>query len=95
MPKQDKKIEFNPGTGKFENISESQLVTWRETYTLIDVDKNIKKAQNWLAADFTKRKKKNYHTFLVKWLSSEENKFEKLGKSPQRNNQESQVPDGW
>lgn len=60
-------VEFNKSLGAF-HVPTSKLDLWKETYTAIEVQNEIKKAGVWAAAN-PKKAKGNWERFLVGWLS--------------------------
>lgn len=82
------KIVFDSSNVEFQNISESLIGKWQETYQAIDVKSEIKKAAAWLDAN-PQNKKKNYKRFLVNWFTRTQEKAPRVQKSS--NNQ----TDSW
>ncbi len=56
-------------SGKFENITESDLEQWKAAYPDIDIEREIAKAQQWLLAHPSKAKKKLWRKFLIGWFA--------------------------
>jgi len=63
------KISFDPQSGKLNNVPELLLIKWKDLYPTINIADEIKKAETWLVVEPTRRKK-NYETFLNKWMSN-------------------------
>ena len=67
------KISFNRKIFKFENIPKEKLVKWKEVYAALDVEKEIRKMEVWIAAN-PNRNKKNLERFITNWLARAEEK---------------------
>ena len=67
------KISFNRKIFKFENIPKEKLAKWKEVYAALDVEKEIRKMEVWIAAN-PNRNKKNLERFITNWLARAEEK---------------------
>lgn len=59
---------FNYTTQSFENISDTQIQKWKEAYPAVDINSEMLRAGQWLAANPAKRKK-DIRRFVNNWLS--------------------------
>jgi len=73
---EEKKITFNRQIKDFINIEPEDIERWMKTYKLVNVLNELAKMVNWLLANPTRRYK-NYHSFIVRWLSREEEKLKR------------------
>lgn len=67
------KITFCFTTESWLNIPTRDIQRWKETYPACDIDYELKKMADWLIANPTK-KKKNYKSFISRWLTSTQDK---------------------
>lgn len=67
---------FSSTSGKFENISDNDLSSWRSAYPDIDISKEITRAEQWLLANPTKTRKKLWRKFLLGWFARSNEKAE-------------------
>lgn len=52
----------------YEGITPEDLVTWKALYSSVDVAREISASIQWLLANPSKARKKNWRKFLVGWL---------------------------
>lgn len=67
-------IQFSFEMKKWENISSSDLSTWKELYPSVDVDRELKAMSEWVLSNPSKSKKL-WRKFIINWLS---NAYEKI-----------------
>lgn len=67
------KVAFDFEKRTFNNISESDLQAWKETYPAVDILLAMKGAVEWLISNPTKTKS-NYRRFLTNWFSRAQEK---------------------
>lgn len=81
------KITFCFKTDSWLHILPKDIQRWKETYPACDIDYELKKMADWLIANPTK-KKKNYKSFISRWLTSTQDKGGSKGVSDK-------YKDGW
>ena len=65
-------LDFDYNEGVFlKDIPEAWLRVWIDAYPAVDIIQEIKRAQAWLAANPTKRKK-DHRGFLNRWIAKEQ-----------------------
>lgn len=62
-----KRITWSQAAGRFEGITSEIIVNWKEAFPAVNIGAQLSRADEWLKANPTKRKK-NYYRFLVNWL---------------------------
>lgn len=67
------RIKFNAETKKFENIQDSDLISWEEAFPNVDVEQELRFMELWLDANPT-RTKSQYKKFIVGWLTRKQDK---------------------
>ena len=60
------KIEFKEDS--FEGISDWDLTAWTLAYPALNIEGELRRAAQWLAAN-PERRKKNYRRFIINWLA--------------------------
>ncbi len=69
-------FSFSLSSKKFEHITDSDMTAWKIAYPDIAIPREIIKAEQWLLANPTKARKKNWRKFLVGWLTRASDKSE-------------------
>lgn len=62
-------ICFSKEDKKFINITDQDLKAWSVAYPLVDIQKELVRAEQWVLSNPAKSNKKNWRRFLVTWLS--------------------------
>lgn len=75
------KISFDYETGKFTNVSEVQIESWRQAYPAISLDVEKAKAAAWLLANPANRKS-NIASFLNRWFTKAQDSAPARGGTP-------------
>jgi len=70
---EQKKINYNFDSRKWENITEEDVKLWKETYPACDAKEELLRMGDWLISNPTKRKS-NYRKFISNWLSRSQDK---------------------
>jgi len=58
----------------FQNVTDSHLTRWRDTFPAVDIDHQLKKMNSWLIDNPTKAHKSNWSAFMNRWLSREQDR---------------------
>jgi len=66
-------INFNFETKEWENITEEDKGLWQEAFPACNITLNLKQMKVWLI-DNPKKRKKNYGSFISKWLARQQEK---------------------
>jgi len=62
-------ISFSFATNQFEQITDSDLKTWKELYPSIEIERELKEMTQWILSNPTKAKsKKLWRKFVLNWL---------------------------
>jgi len=61
-------VEFDYDAEKIQGLTAGQKDRWQQAYPAVDVDQEVRKAQEWLAAN-PKKRKKDVRRFLNNWMS--------------------------
>jgi len=64
-------IEYDSGIKKLRNITPEDIQLWKQTYPLLDIDRQLRKMEVWLDANPAKRPRSNYKRFIASWLARE------------------------
>lgn len=67
---------FSHESKKFENISESDLDSFKQAYPEVNVAQEVSRAEQWLLSNPSKSNKKLWRKFLTGWLSRANDKAE-------------------
>lgn len=62
-----KQIDFDFSDGKWVDITDRDIERWADAYPGISIDRELRKAAEWVIANPAK-KKKNWRRFLVNWF---------------------------
>ena len=68
MPRPIRKLDisFNEETQRLDGIPESDMARWRRDFPRIDIERQVRIAEAWLAR--TGNRKKDYRAFLSRWM---------------------------
>jgi len=61
-------ITFDKEEEEFQGITEELRNRWKQTYRAVDIDLEIRKAEQWAASNPNKQKR-NWRRFITNWLS--------------------------
>lgn len=77
-------VFFDYKTGKFGGADfELRKSLWRETFSLVDIDKQLLRMANWLL-DHASHPKKNIARFVTNWLRKDQDDAELIQKNAKR-----------
>jgi len=61
-------ISFDPENRVFNNITPEDIKTWREAFPGVDIRHELRGMVAWLMADWPRRKKIKWKSFITRWL---------------------------
>lgn len=92
-------VSFNYGTFTFENITETMITKWAESFPAVDIHSEIKKIEAWLMSN-PKRQIVDYRRFINNWMKKAQHYSDgragyKKSQTELRQDQTLQAGDEW